>query len=340
MPHDSTGIQVLLGSADQTSLCTAKRSQANARPCKRQHEHAISTHLQRSCCRSESNSTNSLLLALPPEIRNRIWRLVVANRTIHVQVWTIKGIVHWVCVNDRTDRDIAMDIKASNQHKHPDYDTFHRECCRYPLSRARLKLSLLRVCRQVYDEAALLPFKYNTFSIESFDALVPFLKSLVPSQARAIKSITLPFACDRKDASESALIKSKLSGLQHLTCFVVMDNTLLERHFEMYARLRKSMADYLIQFGRFASLKTAAVVAYNHKMLEPNDDSEYPVDYERLLPWAKAVEKELLMGTERRICNAEIERRREIEAEKRKEKCFREREERRAVGARLRAFQQ
>lgn len=52
-------------------------------------------------------------------------------------------------------------------------------------------LALLLTCRQIYNEARLLPFKCNTFRFKSQDAFEPWLARFCPEQIRAFRKIEL-----------------------------------------------------------------------------------------------------------------------------------------------------
>lgn len=77
--------------------------------------------------------------------------------------------------------------------------TQHDDCTshstRKPLARWDMPLSLLRVCRQIYHEAAFRPFSQTIFVVcgEWWSSSQAFLDALVPTQARSIKHIR--FVC-------------------------------------------------------------------------------------------------------------------------------------------------
>jgi hypothetical protein len=57
--------------------------------------------------------------------------------------------------------------------------------------RCKLALGLLLACRQVYCEAALLPFGLNTFVFGTRTSLVNFLASLTSTQATAVRKVVV-----------------------------------------------------------------------------------------------------------------------------------------------------
>jgi hypothetical protein len=98
----------------------------------------------------------SPLLRLPAEIRNQIWRLVVGGKVIREQV---------------TKRRRARVLP--------------RPCDRINI------FALLRVCRQIYAETALLPFTANTFSFVDFWDIGRRTKDLRKYQYSQIRTLQL-----------------------------------------------------------------------------------------------------------------------------------------------------
>ncbi|KAJ9666692.1 hypothetical protein H2201_003096 [Coniosporium apollinis] len=58
-------------------------------------------------------------------------------------------------------------------------------------------MALLRVCRQIYNEARLIPYSSNTFSFTLASTFSTFLTSLLPAQRRATTSLHLLVRSDR-----------------------------------------------------------------------------------------------------------------------------------------------
>lgn len=70
------------------------------------------------------------------------------------------------------------------------YSRRHRDCHRLPVS-YRLRLDLLRVCKQIYHEAAPLVFEENVFALSRPSSLRPFLERLNAAQIKSIRTILL-----------------------------------------------------------------------------------------------------------------------------------------------------
>ena len=202
------------------------------------------------------NACESSLLTSPPEIRTRIWQLVVTAPTIHIRNRCGTSLQHSICLNCMSDREVAVEIKTSDHDKmHPDYSWQHPNCppfLGYPktvLQSLRLDLRMLSVCRQIYQETALLPFKHCNFSLDDPEALESLLKNLVPQQARSIRSITIGNARYWANLGRYRnIVKNKLPGLRHLVCFASFSWAWLDKQFAKSEVLRELVAGSLLDF--------------------------------------------------------------------------------------------
>ena len=183
-----------------------------------------------------ANATKSPLLRLPPEVRNRIWTFLLGERSIHVHSSMLKGrpiVLHRVCAAEVSDDETARMIKEHNKGDDaPEwfatFDVRHQHCSFWSYNaQARgsgLSLRALAVCRQIHQEAALLPYQRNTFSFDSLNSVAPFLQSLYSAQAHAIESISLAGSGGRITRTLQGLIRTKLKGLRSLTWFIELVN--------------------------------------------------------------------------------------------------------------------
>ena len=90
---------------------------------------------------------------------------------------------------------------------------------RRPYKRTRsLGLGILRTCKQIHHDAALLPYLLNHFTFSSGDCFATFINSLVPAQAQAIQSMTLDNGC-WTDFCIPTLQLNLLENLKDLTVF-------------------------------------------------------------------------------------------------------------------------
>ncbi|KAK4899744.1 Severe Depolymerization of Actin [Elasticomyces elasticus] len=105
------------------------------------------------------------------------------------------------------------------------YSEAHSICTRRkaPLT-PHITLGLLQVCRQIHQEAALLPFTGNRFIFHSGGEMVDFMHSiLILPQARAIRSVTLVAGTGGFHANRvHRVLESKVRGLENLTIFLEM----------------------------------------------------------------------------------------------------------------------
>lgn len=155
------------------------------------------------------NVLESQLLLLPPEIRNRVFNYVFRGKTVHVVlVYSYDErayrTMHHLCkmVEECTPKYRRCEQRAYD----PDgilvelstaYRDEHDEAgCQFDHSGAapdqdRISLELLKTCRQIHKEAAVMAFLHNTFTCNSIFDLSSFLKRLFPVQQRAIREPVL-----------------------------------------------------------------------------------------------------------------------------------------------------
>ncbi|KAK3648713.1 hypothetical protein LTR56_000986 [Elasticomyces elasticus] len=193
------------------------------------------------------NATESALLNLPPEVRTRIWCCVLGGHTIHVDNREPRhGFAgHSLAVHDgqsaggqhaatkvrnrmcQTREDSTASgnevSEAAETIVKEDYHTKHSKCWNTPKN--RLGLRLLRVCRQVHQEAALLPYQENNFVMErGFLTLSRFLMALMPVQSQALHSLEIvveyPTYGEPDDQLKSAYIRARLPKLRSLVVLV------------------------------------------------------------------------------------------------------------------------
>lgn len=224
--------------------------------------------------RYEENTESSPLLALPPEIRNRIFRYVLGDgELIHINAVRCapEDIVAWppqrffnifsadnlttdymklshtVChlepgsdeeLYQRTVRcEDIIDCDSKGKRIQPRRDVYsfrHNRCEQYylqlnnrlkldktdgPLPENRaLNLSLLKTCRQVNKEAALMPLAHNSFSFLSASTLDFFISTSLRGRQRAtIQRLHFVQGCGGR-LQPSTL--AQLTGLTQLYVFL------------------------------------------------------------------------------------------------------------------------
>ncbi|KAK5726818.1 hypothetical protein LTR15_002708 [Elasticomyces elasticus] len=193
------------------------------------------------------NATESALLNIPPEVRTRIWCYVLGGHTIHVDNCEPRhgfaghslavhngqsagGQQAATKVRNRMCQTREDSIESGNEVSEAtativkeDYHTKHSKC--WNTHKNRLGLRLLRVCRQVHQEAALLPYQENNFVMErGFLTLSRFLMALMPVQSQALYSLEIvvdyPTYGEPDDQLKSAYIRARLPKLRSLIVLV------------------------------------------------------------------------------------------------------------------------
>jgi len=158
-------------------------------------------------------------LDLPPELRNRIYELVLGGNLIHIRI--IAGAKSFQVTVCDGDPEVTQDVVASSAHCR----IIRTPCRSEPLvqrhlacwSRSKIGLSpaVLQIRRQTYSEAALITFTSNAFSFAQRPAFKAFLAILSRVQLRAITSLQF----ERSGYDTGTMRTSRalyLSGIRHL----------------------------------------------------------------------------------------------------------------------------
>jgi hypothetical protein len=129
------------------------------------------------------NQTKSPLLRLPAEIRNRIYELVLGSKTI-----VIDFKPYHVNNSGVVERTFNYTPTTYRGHVNP----FPARSISKSLF-TTTKLTLMNsVCRQLYHETEILPFKLNCWAFEKYLTMMNFLfvdKQLMRKQRAAIKEL-------------------------------------------------------------------------------------------------------------------------------------------------------
>lgn len=150
------------------------------------------------------NSEASPLLRFPPEIRNRIYEYVLGGNTVHMIMTPERQIepsrlTHRLCKlgdKDQAEYPRCSLVSKMDRIVWPNTGTAYHQRhiapgCHLTTDQPRgygfrLSLSLLKSCRQIHKEAALLPFIHNTFTCTGDQGLEVFIDKLFPVQRRAL----------------------------------------------------------------------------------------------------------------------------------------------------------
>ncbi|KAK5128737.1 hypothetical protein LTR85_000070 [Meristemomyces frigidus] len=252
----------------------------------------------------DSNATNSPLLRLPPEVRNRIWRYVLCGNTVRVTVRNDQ-LERAVCGLHSTPEEEALHCKQTNKDYHTSYTQRHRSCLQL------LHFSILRACRQAHQEAALLPYQESIFTFSSPEVLSRFLGALNPEQSRAITSIALlreQLTWFIQPASNhTALLDRRLKSLETLIVFLEFRGAVDIPSGEAD---RHQLAKCFLQF-RHLHITTAVVACYRNSPWILHRNSSFAT--KAADAWTEEVESKLKEPYDKSL---EAERRAEKKAEK------------------------
>lgn len=151
---------------------------------------------------TEVNLT-SPFLRLPAELRSKIYSALLGGNVIHIGGTGHQPFAEGHLPNGRccsctaalSDGDCfakyTLQQKPLKGALPPDrFSRRHRDCHRYPVSH-RLRLDILLVCRQIYQEAASLVFEENTFTLCRPYSVGPFLTRLNSAQLKAIRTMAV-----------------------------------------------------------------------------------------------------------------------------------------------------
>lgn len=170
-------------------------------------------HCSDSDFSTQANAAQSPFFSrLSPKIRNRIYDLMLGGKYLHV--YTHFHGDPKCCLSQVADTDI--EIGALGQH-------FHRGC-RNSSASATLQtarptdINLLRTCRQIHQEAALLPSAKNTFLFGYAATSLNFTRKVLARQRRAITSVAVdePYYTLHSYCPNSRGLFPKLAGLKRV----------------------------------------------------------------------------------------------------------------------------
>lgn len=243
----------------------------------------------------------SPLLKLPSEVRNRIYEHVFGIGILHVGSssqyhFTDRGAFpKSICCADESEADAARYIRESEDLSSEDlFTTRHYKCHHHADGSGFWKgLNILTVCRQIHREAALLPYKLNTFYFNNiFWIFSVFQRKLAGEQRKEIRSIG--FFQESMDAFPAEELKSDdMRNVQNLSVFVHhrhRDSALvaawLARDDKDSDDLGTGLFNYLKQLD--LDLQNVSVTIY------PRDKVGNMVSVEAFKQWSIYVEKKLL----------------------------------------------
>lgn len=239
----------------------------------------------------KENST-SALLRLPQELKDRIYELACGGELLHISYRQPENkFYNYICPASVSDQQVYEDFSTAVGFWNPPLFKVERQIgsTRAQISKSSasvyqhehclemrtgglllghpsLRLSLLRVCRQVYNEARLVPISRNTFAFEDPHLLRRFIDSISSIHRRAFRSVQLDMMLDSariERAWNSAVffvLVPHLRNLRNVDICIDLDDyhTLLpdDRHID--PQDSAWMSDFLCL--RHLPLKSATVI--------------------------------------------------------------------------------
>jgi len=172
--------------------------------------------------RSVLNANHSpFLYKLPPEVRIQIYEYALGGNTIFFRPHKSTCTAHCHPNRYRCRAHVAKEpTEASSQPSDHEQvkESQHRPKSDWE-SAGDVSLELLLTCRQIYNEAVLIPFSHNDFGLNSNQfapderTRILFLRDLIPDQSRAISTLHIQSAVRHGLVLQD---NKKLSGLRRL----------------------------------------------------------------------------------------------------------------------------
>ena len=128
------------------------------------------------------HNASTPLLGLPPELKNKIYELVFGGRVVHISQDQYHDILKWdnrICYTKMTEEKAQEIFNNEMPDQWYDWDCPRRHgiCHCRPFKNAprSVRTTLLRTCRQLYNEAKYIPYSTNTFGFRSPEVLHNFI---------------------------------------------------------------------------------------------------------------------------------------------------------------------
>ncbi|KAL8638912.1 MAG: hypothetical protein Q9228_003984 [Teloschistes exilis] len=276
------------------------------------------------------NQKISLLLKLPQELKNYIWKLASGGNVIHIHGIgeansRISHVENTLCHEPDMYKKIfeAGDAVADPAHYYDREDDKPHELCetRDGQNRHRYTIPILTTCRQTYFEVRPIHYGCNTFLIDNYGTLECFYRRVHCSFHHLIRKMILRIdvcrqkywmAWERIIGKDLALYRRGI-GMEHLQIIIMHDHHKAE---QPYHPPNKAWLPNLSGLGSpnrlgkkiFPNLKTCQVMITDHKWMgfsskfsrdpaaEDGDDGTEAIwSNEQKLEWANYL-RESIMG--------------------------------------------
>ncbi|KAK3725490.1 hypothetical protein LTR37_000460 [Vermiconidia calcicola] len=164
-------------------------------------------------------------LDLPAELRTAIYHLALGGRIIHVdrgggshEKQSETDARTSVCEASILDKESYALKRLPVDRREGLGNSSRHNACNTPAAK-NLPLSFLSVCKQIHQEAALVPFQANRFTFWNRKSLARFLRYLKPKQQNAITAMILyqvHIQSGWESASHRSLKAPRLLGLREV----------------------------------------------------------------------------------------------------------------------------
>ena len=166
-----------------------------------------------------------MLLSLPAHLRSVILRLVLGGGLIHIDARSHNLRVR-LCIATENDSHAIRSFKTHEDQPFPrHYQIRHAKCWSQDnkCCELRASLAILLVCRQLYTEAALLPFSTNEFAFDGTNSRShkKFLDRLKSAQRQTIRCVHFGPQIFYLQAPFEPI--EKLTGLREIVLFLKND---------------------------------------------------------------------------------------------------------------------
>lgn len=270
------------------------------------------------------NASRPPLLQLPLEIRDKIWRLALGDRLIHLDCAVPRRgqiFQHIVCEDDCPEDVLVKGYSSTKENG--DVVTVwrrsHRPCGQYLSERSRdsfkhwnyqsIHLKVLRVCRQVYIEANNVLWMTNTFSFNGRAVCFNrFMKERTTPQKRLLRRLRLQMDWTLNDdklwkrALNTAVIKS-LPGLRKLR--LQINHSVKAGFYQRVENGEKNLA--LFEPRHLAFMRRVAMFALVDVEVYVGARTQLSTSADRMArarkEYAEAIRKVLLDPNGARICS-------------------------------------
>lgn len=162
-------------------------------------------------------------------------------------------------------------------------------------------LRLLKLCKQIHREAALLPYKLNTFVLAQTDDIPPLASRMSADQLHAIRSLDFEIEINLSVDILSASIIESMQNLEELRLSIELASGQVEVFTDPIsaASTHSNQDEFLenITCLKLHNLRTVQIVLFAARPWAWEDGTWTPQQIQALKDWGSRAEKKLLQGS-------------------------------------------